>query len=157
VEADKESRSECDSSDWLLDRSVFRNLSSIWPTDTDLYSSHWNAQLLSFVSWRPQPGASAVNAFSLNWSNCAGYAFPHFALIPKSVVSLLLDGNRASTYSTYDSAWRNGVDWCSRRNENPLSVPIASALEFISGLYREGRSYSSLNVHRLCYQRLCLP
>jgi hypothetical protein len=66
----------------------------------------------------------------------------------ESLVSLLLAGNRASTYSTYESAWRNWVYWCSRRNENPLSVPIASALEFIAGLYREGRSYSSLNAHR---------
>jgi hypothetical protein len=88
VETDRESRSECDSSDWLLDRSVFRNLSCVWPSDIDLFSSHWNAQLPSFVSWRPQPGASAVNAFSLNWSNHSGYAFPPFSLIPKCLEKL---------------------------------------------------------------------
>ncbi len=66
----------------------------------------------------------------------------------ESLVSLLLAGHRASTYSTYESAWRNRVNWCYRRNENPLSVPIASTVEFIAGLYGEERSYSSLNVHR---------
>jgi hypothetical protein len=88
VEADRNSRSECDSSDWLLDRSVFRNLSCVWPSDIELFSSHWNAQLPSFVSWRPQPGASAVNAFSLNGSNHAGYAFLPFSLIPKCLEKL---------------------------------------------------------------------
>ena len=88
VEADRESRSECDSSDWILDRSVFKILSNVWPTDIDLFSSHWNAHLPSFVSWRPQPGASTVNAFSLNWSTHAGYAFPPFALIPNCLEKL---------------------------------------------------------------------
>ena len=41
-----------------------------------------------YLSWRPQPGVSAVNAFSLNWSSHAGYAFPPFALIPKCLEKL---------------------------------------------------------------------
>ena len=73
------------------------------------------------------------------------------------LVNLLLAGNRASTYSTYESAWRNWLDWCSRRNENPLSVPLASALEFLAELYREGRSYSSLNVHRSMLSKTLPP
>ena len=88
VEADRESCSECDSSDLLLDRLIFSTLSSVCPIAIDLFSSHWNAQLLSFVSWRPQPGASTVNAFLLNWPNHAGYAFLPFALIPKCLEKL---------------------------------------------------------------------
>jgi hypothetical protein len=83
IEADRESRSECDSSDWLLNRLVFNSLSNIWPVNIDLFSSYWNAQVPSFVSWRPQPEATAVNAFSLNWFDYVGYAFPPFALVPK--------------------------------------------------------------------------
>jgi hypothetical protein len=37
----------------------------------------------SFCSWKPQPGASNINAFSLNWSTFFGYAFPPFSLILK--------------------------------------------------------------------------
>lgn len=88
VEADRESRSSCDASDWMLNRSVFNTLNSIWPVDIDLFSSHWNAQLHSFVTWRPQPGAAAVNAFSQNWLDHAGYAFPPFALIAKCLEKL---------------------------------------------------------------------
>ena len=83
IEADKESRAISDSSDWMLDRSVFANVQKIWQTDIDLFSSFWNAQLPAFVSWRPQPESSAVNAFSIGWGGCFGYAFPPFALIPK--------------------------------------------------------------------------
>ena len=45
IEADRESRSECDSSDWLLNRLVFNSLSNIWPVNIDLFSSYWNAQV----------------------------------------------------------------------------------------------------------------
>ncbi len=83
IEADRESRSECDASDWLLNRAVFNSLSNIWPVNIDIFSSYWNAQVPAFVSWRPHPEATAVNAFSLNWVDHAGYAFPPFALVPK--------------------------------------------------------------------------
>lgn len=64
------------------------------------------------------------------------------------LVNLLLAGNRTTTLSTYESAWRNWADWCFRRGENPLSISLALVLEFLSGLYGEGKSYSTINVHR---------
>ncbi len=67
IEADKESRSDTDSSDWKLDQVVFGKIRDIWHTEIDLFSSLWNAQIPKFVSWRPQPGSTAVNAFSVNW------------------------------------------------------------------------------------------
>lgn len=83
VEADRESRAISDASDWMLDRAIFRELQNIWPTEIDLFSSFWNAQLPAYVSWRPQPESTAVNAFSINWSGLVGYAFPPFALLSK--------------------------------------------------------------------------
>lgn len=64
------------------------------------------------------------------------------------LVNLLVAGNRSSTLSAYESALRNWIDWCFRRNENHLSVPLKSFLEFHTGLHRVGKSYSSVNVHR---------
>ena len=44
VDADRESRADCDAiSDWKLDTSVFSLINEIWPSDTDLFSSAWNA------------------------------------------------------------------------------------------------------------------
>jgi hypothetical protein len=50
--------------------------------------------------------------------------------------------------SPYGSAWRNWVDWCLRRSENPLSPPLSSVLEFLASLNTEGKAYSTINVHR---------
>lgn len=91
VVADKESRAVTDAEDGLLNRQVCKSLFSIWECDVDLFSSSWNAQLKSFVSWRPQPNAMAVNAFSLNWSGFRGYLFPPFSLISRCVDKIRRD------------------------------------------------------------------
>ncbi len=52
--------------------------------DVDLFGSFWNAQLPRYVSWRSQPEAMAVNAFSVNWGgDFIGYMLPPFSMIPK--------------------------------------------------------------------------
>jgi len=79
--ADAESRAKEDASDWQLCPLVFAGIARIWPVNIDLFASGWNRQLIPFCSWRPQPDAHAVNAFSLNWSEWRGYAFPPFSLI----------------------------------------------------------------------------
>ena len=81
VIADRESRASEDASDWMLDPRVFYRIDRIWLVNTDLFSAAWKKQLPSFVSWRRQPGALAVNAFSVNWHDIAGYIFPPFSLI----------------------------------------------------------------------------
>lgn len=83
IDADRESRSTSDTSDWMLSRQVFNNINRIWPMDVDLFGSFWNAQLPRYVSWRPQPGSMAVNAFSVNWNDFSGYVFPPFSMISK--------------------------------------------------------------------------
>jgi hypothetical protein len=76
VEADEESRAASDSSDWMLCRRSFQAIDNIWATDVDLFSASWNHQHDRFISWRPQPGAWAVNAFSKNWGEFKAYGFP---------------------------------------------------------------------------------
>jgi hypothetical protein len=63
--ADCESRAEADASDWRLDVNTFRLVSTIFKMDTDLFATSWNSQLSKFISWGPQPGAIAANAFSI--------------------------------------------------------------------------------------------
>jgi hypothetical protein len=81
TEADAESRAGPDASDWKLDPWAFKNIFRIWPVDIDLFASPWNAQLDLFVSWKPQPGAYASNAFTLNWRLLKAFIFPPFSLI----------------------------------------------------------------------------
>lgn len=93
VIADQESRAGTDGSDWMLDRFVFDRLNDLWRVDVDLFAAPWNSHLESFVSWKPQPGAMATNAFSLNWSELRGYAFPPFSLIFKCIDKIRREGS----------------------------------------------------------------
>ena len=82
VGANQESRAKGDSSDWRLNPTVFQNLmSQLGPCQVDLFASRLNAQLESYMSWKPDPGAIATDALSLPWTDLRGYVFPPFSLI----------------------------------------------------------------------------
>ena len=82
VRADRESRVMKDLHDWKLDPLVFAELNHLWgPLDVDLFASRLSAQLPRFYSWRTDPQAEAIDAFSQDWRSIRGYAFPPFALI----------------------------------------------------------------------------
>ena len=55
---------------------------------------------------------------------------------------------RQNTSSAYASAWSKWVSWCDQRKINPLSTSIESILEFLTGQYKEGKAYRSINVYR---------
>ena len=82
VRADQESRMLLDSSDWKVDPLMFQTIQEKWgPLEVDLFASRLTHQLPKFVSWRPDPLAVHSDAFSMNWRDIQGYAFPPFALI----------------------------------------------------------------------------
>ena len=53
------------------------------PLQVDLFASRLSYQLPEYVSWRPDPGAMACDAFSLDWAHLKGYANPPWNLIGK--------------------------------------------------------------------------
>ena len=88
IVADFESQAHPDTSDWQLDPSIFQVIK--WgPFTIDLFASRLTAQLPRFVSWKPDPEAEAVDAFTLDWSQLRGYAFPPFALIGQCLRQVL--------------------------------------------------------------------
>ena len=44
-----------------------------------------------YVSWKPDPGAKAVDAFSLHWKDTNPYMFPPFSLIGRVLTKLTRD------------------------------------------------------------------
>jgi hypothetical protein len=72
----------------MLCRRSFQAIDNIWATDVDLFSASWNHQHDRFISWRPQPGAWAVNAFSKNWGEFKAYAFPPFSMISRCLAKV---------------------------------------------------------------------
>jgi hypothetical protein len=59
----------------MLDSNVFLQLAKLWSKPTmDLFASRLNCQISKFTSWKPDPDAVVIDAFSIPWSN--EYHFP---------------------------------------------------------------------------------
>ena len=89
IEADFESQVDRHEIKWQLDERVFQSIMrKLDGCDVDLFASRVNAQLKSYVSWRPDPDAMAVDAFTLDWSKCRAFCFPSFSLISRVLQTL---------------------------------------------------------------------
>lgn len=83
-EADAESRTENDDTEWSLDTNIFNTIRETFPELTvDLFASRLNNKLPKYVSRRPDPNAFAIDAFSLTWNNGFYFMFPPFSLLPR--------------------------------------------------------------------------
>ena len=75
--------------EWSLDQDVFNRLAAIaFLPHIYLFASRLNAKLDQFVSWHPEPGALAIDAFSISWSNQKFYAFPPFSLLTRVLAKI---------------------------------------------------------------------
>lgn len=75
-----------------MKHSVFERLCrQFFIPDVDLFASRLNRQLGCFVTSFSEPGAFAVNAFSLCWAPYKPYLFPPFNLIGKVLCKVLQD------------------------------------------------------------------
>ena len=70
VITDHKSRSFKNNTEWMLDKTVFHIIATCFgEADIDLFASCLNAQLISYVSWHPDPSAQFINAFSFTGSS----------------------------------------------------------------------------------------
>ena len=92
VHADMLSRKGSETKEWSLNESRFRKIYNLWgPFDVDLFASRLNNKVDVFASWKPDPAASFIDAFSFDWSDKFFYAFPPFAMISKCVQKICFD------------------------------------------------------------------
>lgn len=92
VEADKASRVFDDNTEWQLRPDLFQLIiDKLITPEIDLFASRLNNQIARYVSWHPDPGAVAVDAFSVDWSTEIIYAFPPFSLIGKVLQKFVND------------------------------------------------------------------
>lgn len=107
--ADAESRQNHENTEWKLDPKIFNKITHIWGTpDIDLFASRLNTQLPKYISWKPDPFAAAVDAFSITWhAKDLMYIFPPFVLIGKILQKILQDESEAILIAPYWStqAW----------------------------------------------------
>ena len=90
--ADRENRQFSDNREWILNTKIFKQVVSVFGMpDIDLFSSRLNNQVPLFVTWRPEPGSYAVDAFSITWNNNLCYIFPPFNFISRVIQKILQD------------------------------------------------------------------
>lgn len=91
--ADFESRRNERESEWMLDKdALLHALEKLtFMPEIDLFASRINNQFPSYVSYNPDPTASAIDAFSLDWSVLKLYAFPPFSVIPACLSKMVSD------------------------------------------------------------------
>lgn len=91
VIADFLSRQEVDSSDFQLNIKYYRKICETFGApDVDLFATRLTRQCKTFVSWLPDPESSAVDAFTIQWSNNF-YSFPPFCLINRVLNKIIED------------------------------------------------------------------
>lgn len=82
--ADFLSRGRCLPSEWMLHPEVMSLIQrTMGPLRVDLFASALNHQLPLYCSRVQDPGAWALDAFSISWRGIQAYAFPPIALIPR--------------------------------------------------------------------------
>nr|CAH7764024.1 unnamed protein product [Callosobruchus chinensis] len=92
LEADKESRSLKDETEFELNPIIFNQIVNIFgKPQIDLFASRDNTKCDTFISWRKDPDSLAVDAFTLKWRNLNFYAFPPFSQILRVLQKIEMD------------------------------------------------------------------
>ena len=95
-EADKASRdiNKYDK-EWQLSPNIFLKVDQLFgPHTVDLFASRVNCQVKDYVSWQPDPGAIAVNAFHISWDNFANpFLFPPFSCMGRTLQKCQQESN----------------------------------------------------------------
>ena len=93
VLADYKSRHFSDNVEWMLNPKIFGKICQRFGLpQVDLFASRLNKQVELYVSWLPDPGSIAVDAFSIPWTNMFFYAFPPFSCIAHCIQKILQEG-----------------------------------------------------------------
>ena len=67
--ADKLSRSIHDNMEWKLHPDLFSQIyDKLGIPEIDLFASRLNSQLSVYCSWKPDPGAKAIDAMMIDWA-----------------------------------------------------------------------------------------
>ena len=96
IEANEESGRENQDTEWMLNPDILSDAMDrldVKP-EIDLFASRLNHQFPRYISYKPDPDAEAVNAFTMSWSDVTFYAFPPFCIIPSVLQKIIKDRAR---------------------------------------------------------------
>lgn len=91
-QADAESRIINPDTEWELSNQAFETIiERLGSPNVDLFASRTNAKCPCFASWKQDPDATYIDAFTIDWRNINFYAFPPFSLILKCLRKIVDD------------------------------------------------------------------
>lgn len=89
-DADQLSRKKFQDTEWELNNDAFKDVIRCFGSpQIDLFASRCNTKCPIYVSWKMDPEAQAVDAFTLSWKDCYFYAFPPFSLMTKVLQKII--------------------------------------------------------------------
>lgn len=92
IEADQESRKTNLDIEWELSNWAYQKIvQCLGNPQIDLFASRTNAKCRLYISWKPDPDAISIDAFTISWHSFFFYAFPPFALILKCLRKIITD------------------------------------------------------------------
>ena len=93
VIADLQSRIKPRETEWSLNTQMYCQAVAILglSPSIDLFASRLNHKNETYVSFKPDPGSIAVNAFHMAWTSYLFYAFPPFCIIQKTLTKIQQD------------------------------------------------------------------
>ncbi|XP_060803745.1 uncharacterized protein LOC106132281 [Amyelois transitella] len=92
IEADEESRRINNDIEWELSASAFNLIvKKFGQPEIDLFASRTNAKCHEYVSWKQDPDAVTVDAFTIKWNQKIFYAFPPFSLLLNCIQKIIED------------------------------------------------------------------
>ena len=90
--ADLKSRYFYDNKEWSLNPYIIEKVcEKFGKPEIDLFATRLNAKCELYVSFKPNPNAFAVDAFTQNWNDIKGYAFPPLSLIGRILAKIKRD------------------------------------------------------------------
>lgn len=90
LDADTESRQLRFETEWELNDSYFNNIvANFGVPEIDLFASRINTKCTKFISWRKDPDAFGVDAFTIEWKKLKFYAFPPFSIISQVLQKII--------------------------------------------------------------------
>ena len=151
INADFESRHVDNRLEWAIYPDIFASLCQRFGTpDIDMFATRLNTKLDKFVSWRPNPGAMNVDAFSISWNNLYVYLFPPFSLITKCLHKVRFD---STTALLIFPLWPT-QPWFAQMSQMLISEPVLLPRNRQIYLPSQPRKRHPLRHLRLCACRL---
>ena len=94
TEADSLSRNLNPNLEWSLTDRAFTRILEVFSfiPSVDLFASRLNHKLETYVSWKPDPFATFIDAFTIDWGPHSFYAFPPFCLVSKCLQKISSNG-----------------------------------------------------------------